>query len=466
MLYILDGRRDAEAEVDSSARDPPPRCHPETRKELRERITSWVVNGVGRDWNMLWLLGPAGVGKSAVAQTISEYCQEMGRLGASFFFSRLNNRIDPNTVIPTLAYRLATRNARYRSAITRTITDDPSILDKSLRVQFKTLIVDPFRLLMVQNPCIAQEPLLIVLDGLDECESEDAQCEFVSLIGEYVRLTKPSPLRWMVCSRPEWHLKRIFSRADFSIDCKREELTVDAAVDLRDVYCILKDGFRAIRDKYLWETHGAGAGRPWPTEAQLQRLAWISGGLPILASTILRFVGDVEVGDPEGQLKACLSFLGGSCAPNAANPLHGLDLLYRQVMSAIPSDILPVTKHILVFCCYPPEGLTWGLYAQILADLLELDQTTFYRALRKLHSVLQIPPLELAHKQPLRFFHASFGDFLRDSSRSGKFGIDKAEAKCDIAVVLIRFTNRLIQPNCKLPSMYLSVVVSFCRIPH
>lgn len=455
VLSILDKKRAVGAEVDSSARDPPPRCHPETRQELRERITYWLINAAGREWDMIWLVGPAGVGKSAVAQTIAEYCQEIGRLGASFFFSRLNNHIDPKTVVPTLAYRLAADHPGYRNAVTQIIADDQSILEKTLRAQFKKLIVDPFRALMIQNPLIVQDPLLIVLDGLDECNNEDAQCEFINLISEYVRLTNPSPLLWLVCSRPEWHLKRIFSRADFSIGCKHEELTADAAVDKEDVYCILRDGFREIQKKYFWDIHGAGRDKPWPTEAQLQQLADKSGGLPILVSTILRFVGDPDAGDPEGQLRVCLSFLGNSRTPNAANPLHGLDLLYRQIMSCVPPDMLPLTKRILSFCLSAPEYLK----AQTLANLLELDQTTFYRALRKLHSVLEVPPSDLAHARPLKFIHASYGDFLRDPARSGKFGVDEAQARCDIAVHLVRLYNRLIQPNCKLPSASQSLVL-------
>lgn len=133
VLSILDKKRAAGAEVDPSTQDPPPRCHPETRKELRERITSWVMNVMSRDWDMMWLTGPAGVGKSTVAQTIAKHCQGIGRLGASFFFLRLNDRTDPSTVIPTFAYRLATNHGGYRNAVTQIIADDRSILDKTLR---------------------------------------------------------------------------------------------------------------------------------------------------------------------------------------------------------------------------------------------------------------------------------------------------------------------------------------------
>lgn len=154
---------------------------------------------------------------------------------------------------------------------------------------------------------------------------------------------------------------------------------VDATVDKQDVYRILRDSFPEICRKYFWDIHGAAAGRRWPSEAQVQQLAGKSGGLPILASTVLRFVGDPEVGDPEGQLKICLLFLGNFCTATTINPLHALDLLYHQIMVGIPPDILPVTMHILSLCLfYPPRGLLIDLCDQTLANLLKLDQTTFY----------------------------------------------------------------------------------------
>ncbi|KAF9440006.1 hypothetical protein P691DRAFT_619890, partial [Macrolepiota fuliginosa MF-IS2] len=45
-----------EAETNSSARHPPPRCHLETRKTLRRRIATWLGDG-SRDSTMLWIVG-------------------------------------------------------------------------------------------------------------------------------------------------------------------------------------------------------------------------------------------------------------------------------------------------------------------------------------------------------------------------------------------------------------------------
>lgn len=93
---------DLDAAMDSSARFPSPTCHPGTRLKTGDRLFNWLVDNQ-RQWNMIWLHGPAGTGKSAVAQTFAECCDKSGRLGASFF-SRPNDRNKPDTVIPSLVY--------------------------------------------------------------------------------------------------------------------------------------------------------------------------------------------------------------------------------------------------------------------------------------------------------------------------------------------------------------------------
>lgn len=120
---------------------------------------------------MLWILGPAGVGKSAIAQTIGEHCKTDGR-GAAFFFSRLGHRDNPLQTIPTIAYQLAVRNPSYKHIITERLANDITILEKDLRSQFKELILAPFKVLKEQGALTPQRSLVIIVDGLDECNGE------------------------------------------------------------------------------------------------------------------------------------------------------------------------------------------------------------------------------------------------------------------------------------------------------
>ncbi|KAF9439586.1 hypothetical protein P691DRAFT_650413, partial [Macrolepiota fuliginosa MF-IS2] len=76
------------AEFDSSERDPSPRCHPGTRLRIVERAQEVFANYRNAE-RLLWIVGPAGVGKSAIMQTLAENASTLSSntiLGASLFF--------------------------------------------------------------------------------------------------------------------------------------------------------------------------------------------------------------------------------------------------------------------------------------------------------------------------------------------------------------------------------------------
>lgn len=419
------------ATLDSSARYYVPRCHPDTRKSLRYRITKWVAD-TNRHWKMLWVSGFAGVGKSAIAQTVAEEMQRLGRLGAVFFFSRSNGLGDPDRVIPTIAYQLAVLLPEYKRIITQRIADDPLILEKTMRFQFKALIVEPFQTLVAQNPRIIRDPLLVVVDGLDECDSMEAQCEFVELVNTHAQ-SDGCPLLWMICSRPEWHLKSVFSDADFHITCGREEVSIDDSEAQQDVARILRAEFEKIRRKYSNQLSS-----DWPPEAHLRRIAVAASGHLGFASFIVRFIGDQEYSDPSGQLDVCLKFLGGFGESISVNPLHALDLLFRQILSNVPTNILATTMRILGLMIFSPHR---EFCAQNQANFLSIDQALFYRSLRQLHSVLDVPSSSEAYIFPTRVYHASFSDFLRDPRRSRKFAINESRVWYDVAVQSLYWQN-------------------------
>jgi hypothetical protein len=69
---------------DSSAWDRP-RCLEDTRVEHLQILKAWVE---GEQARVFWMDGPAGVGKSAIAQT---WTDTLGvKFAAAFFFSRAN----------------------------------------------------------------------------------------------------------------------------------------------------------------------------------------------------------------------------------------------------------------------------------------------------------------------------------------------------------------------------------------
>ncbi|KAF9440447.1 hypothetical protein P691DRAFT_767752 [Macrolepiota fuliginosa MF-IS2] len=211
------------AEVDSAARHPPPRCHPNAHKDLRDHI----ANSFDDPARAMVVFGPAGVGKTAIAQTMAEEFKASDRLGASLFFSGRGDRNDPDKVVPTLVYQLALTYPEYKNLVFRRLSIDPTILDKTLRVQFEELITKPFQQLGESE--IPLRTSVVVLDGLDECTGKMAQRELLELIGNYVQEVPSSPLWWMISSRPEPHLKDLLSQEDFQGENKCTVLSVDEA---------------------------------------------------------------------------------------------------------------------------------------------------------------------------------------------------------------------------------------------
>ena len=67
----------------SDERYDPPKCHPHTREAILKKITDWVKDA-NKVALILWLYGPAGTGKSAIAQTIAELLEKEGLLAAAF----------------------------------------------------------------------------------------------------------------------------------------------------------------------------------------------------------------------------------------------------------------------------------------------------------------------------------------------------------------------------------------------
>jgi len=70
------------------------RCFPGTREQYIADITNWVTESVDPPSSMYWMRGPAGVGKSAIAQTCAERLKDTGHLGAAFFFT-VNKHSNP-----------------------------------------------------------------------------------------------------------------------------------------------------------------------------------------------------------------------------------------------------------------------------------------------------------------------------------------------------------------------------------
>jgi uridine kinase len=186
----------------SGERFDPPKCHPDTRTHILTKIMDWVVREMGWEGFIKWLYGPAGAGKSAIAQSIAERCHARHLLLASFFFSRTDpKRNNEKCLIASIAYQMALNAPVTRRAIEAAVNKDPAIFQRSIEEQLKTLIINPLTHRSKTRFFWSKPiPNLIIIDGLDECNDHRVQQHILHTIS--IALQQPDvPLKFLICSR-------------------------------------------------------------------------------------------------------------------------------------------------------------------------------------------------------------------------------------------------------------------------
>jgi len=404
----------------SAERYDPPKCHPHTREAVLKRIMLWV-NDPANEAQIMWMFGPAGAGKSAIAQSIAEMCFQQGKLAASFFFSRnASGRNDETQLISTLVYQLVLSIPEIKEAANKALQDDPLLLSRSLHVQAKSLITKPLNDLLTSSSHNGFEnprPRLIIVDGLDECGLAKNQRYVLDVLSTVTRdLTYP--LLFFVASRPQQVIRDSFSNEPM--------YSITTLLALDDTYKPDADIERFLRSKFhkIMISHPAGADIPsgWPSDNDIWRLVRKSSGQFIYASTVVNFV-ESTCHLPQDRLEVVL----GLVTPEIATPFAELDALYNQMLSTVIQieKALDIFMVLMSFWQLPPRP-------DILDHFLSYRAGQTRAILSDLHSILYVPPKE-NKKGRIRILHASLSDFLLDAKRSGRFFIDLAKSRTTIA---------------------------------
>ncbi|KAF8325492.1 hypothetical protein F5887DRAFT_1072634 [Amanita rubescens] len=380
---------------DSLARFPPPRCHPQTREKVLKTITDWVKNPHAHE-RIMWLNGPAGAGKSAIAQTISgHYSGE--QLAASFFFLRnSSDRGAATRLFTTLAWQLAQNIPELLSYIESAIKTEPLFYTKSLDIHFERLIIQPFQKLLRDKPDFCPQKSLVVIDGVDECAPDRDQTLFLRLIGNGFSEI-PIPLRFLICSRPEAHIQAAFESEVMAGIAHSVSLNEQFKPD-DDTRRYMKDEFARIRTE-----HKLSPG--WPPSTVIEQLVSKSSGQFIYASTVVKFVDDIY-DDPRERLDIVLK----THPVNSASPFAALDQLYIQILSQQPNIRLLRDLFTLIIALRNPE-------IKFVRRRLRIKEEELERKLLRLRSLV------CTSHRDITTYHLSLHDFFLDKKRAGKYFI-------------------------------------------
>jgi len=374
---------------------------------------NWIL-GLGEDDQhavILWFYGPAGAGKSAIANNIAQRCDFENLLLASFFFSRSDpTRNNSKSFIATIAYQITINIPGTREKVVAAMEQDPLILTRSMEAQVATLIVEPLRERLEEGYFNAPTSRrLIIIDGLDECDNPAAQCsilEVISRLFHHYRL----PFLVFIASRPERHLTHSFSTG--SLPEFHTTLALDDTYQPDDdIRLFLTDNFRQIKDTHPLRRY---LDHSWPSLDVLDGIVKKSSGQFIYASTVVKYISSIRH-QPADRLNVVL----GIRPPRYAReiPFGELDALYRHIFSCVEDRdtvLLILGFHLLV--------LFWGssMDAAVLERLFLLNKGDLEMLFGDLSSVISISSVN----SPIHILHASLRDFLLDTGRSKEFYID------------------------------------------
>ena len=421
------------------------RCFPGTREQYIADITNWVTESVDMPSPVYWMRGPAGVGKSAIAQTCAEKLKESGHLGAAFFFT-VKGHNNSLRLFTTIAYQLTTSLPDYRAAVDDKTSKDHTIVHKKISSQFKALIIEPLQELEKQGKRV--QPKAVFIDGLDECMGEEAQAEIIEVIASSVR-TRSTPFRWAIFSRAEPRIVSTFSQDTIASITHFVELPISREAD-GEIELYLRGEFKNI----LRRRNCLHLLSSWPTDDDIRKLVDAAAGMFAHPSAVLRQIGYPSDYQFHERLESVLGALSQPEKQPSTSPISQLDALYVHIMSQIPERILPSAQ---LFLSYAARGdNTLSLSVALTCGLLRLSEYTFRDICHYLHAVIayeaSFDPLSSINSRVdltrsfldqgqwfhpefsflyhlwsihgfLRFYHKSFYDFLRDPARSGPFCI-------------------------------------------
>ena len=427
-----------------------PRCYPGTRQSALLVVTDWIFgrrDGTGK--SIMWVTGAPGIGKTAILQTVCETLASSDQptawlsstvlalgecfpileatcsalksgtsIDASFFFARGEVTREKAFYFPaTIAYQIAQSRTSYRSAVRMELAKRPCTLSETFSSQFRRLIINPAKTLAP-----FQNPIIIVIDALDECDSIVDQATLLNLILEACATSK---IRFLIASRREQNISSFFRRADVAQHTCCVQLDDALFNTNHDIELFLRSEFNRIRLSKPEACSRLPNGEDWPGSAVIRELATYSDSQFMFPHLAIEYI-DTEFFSPHQQLQNLLT----SPPPSV---FQKLDSLYHLILSRRPpspfqySDANAELNHypglvsgiLRVINLWPGGPFSAARIAGILGEKVDVVQQTIRGPLRSLFKLSEDP------ESVVTFCHRSLADCLSDPRRAGEHFIPR-----------------------------------------
>ncbi|KAF9475247.1 hypothetical protein BDN70DRAFT_957637, partial [Pholiota conissans] len=194
--------------------------------------------------------------------------------------------------VATLTYQLMQVIPEASNDILSAISRNPLIFNQALESQFHELIIQ------ILHPLAntSNHPLIIFIDGLDECLDRAHQANLVNVLGQ-ISSQKNTKILFLVASRREAQIQFAFDALAVSHTLKI--IPLDDSEASEDIRHFLNDKFESIKRMHPFRCHFPP---DWPSMSLVSEIVDKSSGQFIFATVVMNFVSS-DRANPVNQLK-------------------------------------------------------------------------------------------------------------------------------------------------------------------
>ena len=355
-----------------------------TRKLLIDDITKWIHSAdESQTAEIFWLSDVAGAGKTAIAHTVAQYCDNHGLLGSSFFFDRnIPDRRTPQKLFSTIAQDLVRLADSLADHVSLVLEKDRSLASACQSRQFEKLILEPSLIHRIRRPVV------IIIDALDE----GYDLETLKVLRNKVPKL-PGNFRVVLTSRP---LDDIVTDLSDARHVQRRSIDIHGDNNQRDIAMYIRDRLDYISSRKRLPAD-------WPGAERTNHFMARAEGLFVWVSIVSEYLCTVTY--PDRKLSILLYERGLSGMQAEAK----MDVLYAVILST---------------CNWSDEDFLEG-YHLLIGAILAVKSPLSPSALQSLHrnnpaldidgilrplSSLLIGPFD--NDRPIQILHLSFRDFV------------------------------------------------------
>ncbi|TFK72009.1 hypothetical protein BDN72DRAFT_793016, partial [Pluteus cervinus] len=356
-------------------------CLENTRVSILADIEDWAQKDLKQP--VLWLCGPAGTGKSTIAATVALKFEDSKTLGA-FHTCRSDDKSlrNPLQLWRNICHMLAVVYKPFGLKVAEVIQSD-SYLNSgtgTIHVLFQKLFKQPLAMLDA-DPL---QSLVVVIDALDECGTEEDRVQLITCLLELTKLC--SWIKILVTSRNNAEIQEHLKGC-------AHQIVLDTAQSCDDVETFIRSKFINFQ----------------LSDAAILQLIKAANGLFIWADTAFKCLKESLDCDSTVQL---LLESQGSGSSGVYKQLY--NLYHVVITSGIgnSSTNLMVFKKVISAMLLVAQPLS----VSTLAKLTQCKLNIVEKIVKRLHAVVMI-----SSDETVRILHPSFAEYLlNEQNHSGR----------------------------------------------